>query len=679
VQTGPIDTMTSDVYAAWTALPDSDLTIDKIKSLLGTINNEELWTAAACLDRVVDDKDVQRTLCDIALEKTAHAVQRCKDAALSPSSDESSSTPVKYDEELLTAHFRAVPADAQLCFIRVVMLHRLERLNTFLEIQREATAASSSGSKEPEEEPDPWDDDDDPWADGGLPDAEADMVKEPVQNTWTLSEFLTSRLVDVACNMATQQQLSELRILLSRHPDVLWPFRLEILDSIPYHTPPSDFHDLLPSFDIDQNAEPAAPVSVVGLEDWILSPIVLSALKAVGYALEEDVDYANITENEGALLQPLTAAELKDWYEKRVEYVFTSTGIVDLALATIQHGASQGILGLDEIGEDLSLLSRLVYDATNAVHSDDDWTLSKWRSSEPSQIVSAYLKRSTPSSVARDIPKLVMPYLFVLESRAERSGNPDPSLSKRLLFEYILSAPLKTVEAIFEASKPTLPAGQRIIKNDEDMVRIALACLYGSSSLSEWSSMSRIFECLPAWDTDRAGDAEDEADATIVSLGAFVTPSTDRPQCTPSDLLLFFNPLPINSLSRALDILDVHLESGEILARWNVPAPLRWFLQSSGDVNEQRAWATRMARRAGQGMEKQEEWHRLLHDMLKLGGSGENGLRGAFGLLGRIDILQIFFNGLLTSGSKSFQFVWKCAVIQLDDRVQNCQGAAQNL
>ena len=153
-----------------------------------------------------------------------------------------------------------------------------------------------------------------------------------------------------------------------------------------------------------------------------------------------------------------------------------------------------------------------------------------------------------------------------------------------------------TKTQIFEASKPTLSLGQRVIKDDEDMARLALACLYGSESLDEWPTMSRIFECLPAWDTPEEDEGEaDETDTTIASLGDFVTPSTIRPRATPSDLLLFFKPLPTTSLSRALDVLDVHLESGEILARWSVPAPLRWFLQSNASIAEQRSRANHMA------------------------------------------------------------------------------------
>jgi len=120
-------------------------------------------------------------------------------------------------------------------------------------------------------------------------------------------------------------------------------------------------------------------------------------------------------------------------------------------------------------------------------------------------------------------------------------------------------------------------------------------------------------------------------------------------------LFVFFRPLPATSLSRALDILDVHLESGEIFSRWGVPAPLRWFLQSANDEAQQRAWATRMARRAGGSDDKLDtlgDWEWLLKDMLKLSGTNDAGLKSAFGLLSQAEIIWIFFSGLLSTGSE---------------------------
>lgn len=474
----------------------------------------------------------------------------------------------------------------------------------------------------------------------------------PAQSPIPLQDFLTEDILDMACFYASQECFDAVRTLLMYHHSCLWPSRFTILESIPCHSNPSDYRNFFPAYDVATDKELASPLRRWRTEeDWVESMEVQAVLSQLKLLAEFDALHsssANVACRESQLA---SAQELTSWYQKRVDQVISSTGMLDIALSIVQHAGSLGIPDLDELGEDLSLMTRLVYDIPQAWAQDEDWTLARWRNMEPSQIVGAYLAHSTADTVAKDISRLIIPYLFVLESRSERAGQPDPDLPDRLLHNYILGAPLDIVAAIIEASKRTLLPPQRVIKHDEDVARLALACLYGSNSLTEWMTMSRIFECLPAWEIGPS--SEDEADATIGSLGEFVTPSTAHPQCGPTDLLSFFKPLPVASLSRALDILDVHLESGEIFARWNVPAPLRWFLQSAGDVTEQRAWANRMARRAGAAAEKlgeMEDWEWLLDDMLKLCGRNESGVSSAFGLLTEEEVSSIFFSGLLSSG-----------------------------
>ncbi|KNZ75640.1 Neuroblastoma-amplified sequence [Termitomyces sp. J132] len=647
-------------YTYWTTLSDNELTVDNVTRTLGLVP-DDLWAAAAVADRVVDHVEVQKNLLELGIGRTDAALERSRKATsplLAVQALTAENGPVKISGDVtegssisdtLHTYFEAAPDDAQLCNLRATLLHRLDRLNTFVEISKGAPTTNSQDYLEHEVEE--WEDD--PWVDETTNASMDIKAKSSEQFPIPLSTFLVEDLYHISCQLASWQWFEAVQTLQVRHRLILWPFRLAILDNVPEHVHPTNFRELLPTFDVSSNFElelAGKPWRVQG--DW-------SELDWVQTALKGRLSIAPTESSESALSHCLPRSllapdEISKWYKSRVDKIIKATGLIDIALATIQHGASQGIPDLDKIGEELSLLSRLVYDAPQGPDVEDDWTLHRWSSMGPSAVVKAYLANSTPESIFKDIPRLVLPYLFVLESRAEREGNPDPELPNRLLYEYILSAPLEITAGIFEASKPTLPPSQRLIKDDQDIVRLALACLYGSDSLNEWSTMSRIFECLPAWDIPRDEDNdEDVTDTTISSLGAFVAPSTDHSRCTASDLLVFFKPLSIASLSRALDILDVHLESGEILSRWSVPAPLRWFLQSNGDIKEQRAWANRMARRAGGSddqLDSKEDWEWLLEDMLKLTGKGDTGLPGAFGLLTRDDIMQLFMSGLLSTG-----------------------------
>ncbi|KAH9947909.1 secretory pathway protein Sec39-domain-containing protein [Amylocystis lapponica] len=592
----------SDLCTQWSNFTDDELTTDKVEHVLKPIY-DDLWVAAACADRILQNAATQKSLLDLGIDRTQHALDRSRLAFYDPSPDDAGvadehnkedgpqpSVPRLKDQRRrvsLLSHFRDEPADAQLCRLRALLLERLDRLSTFVQICQEAPVREESTHDDLDEE---WEDD--PWAEeaGVPPDSSAST--SPGLPPLPLPTFLSADLVHVACLLASLEHFAALRILMDHHGAYLWSYRFAILDAIPEHGLASQFRDILPAYDPVKDSEQRMNNTPWRLEpDFSESSDVHAALQTRDYVL--------------------SATDLVAWYRDRIDLIMSSTGMVDIALSFVQHAASQGLPGLDALGEELSLLARLVYDANPSEPSaDDDWTLSKWQSMDPSAVVQAYLAHSKPETIARDISRLVMPYLFVLESRAERAGQPDPSLPNRLLYDYILDAPLDFVAAIFEASKPTLPPVERVLRDDEDMARLALACLYGSDSLHEWPTMSRIFEYA--------------AETTISSLGAFVAPSTTRPRCTPSDLMLFFKPLPSSSLSHALDILDVHLESGEILAR-------------NGSIAEQRSWANRMARRAAE-------------DMLKLSGSADSSSRGAFCLLSKDDVVRIFFSGLLSTG-----------------------------
>ncbi|KAH9486616.1 60S ribosome subunit biogenesis protein nip7 [Psilocybe cubensis] len=612
---------------SWTALNNDQLTAENVDNILGRIH-DDLWVVSACVDRLLNDTPTQRALLTLGISRTERVVARCNDiiAQASPPQPLSPNGSL----EAMHLHFKSSPTDALLCHFRQILLQRLDRLNTYVEMEAQFPRGVQTQVEETDAE---WEDD--PWADEnpGPTSKPTPLPNSVGPPPLCLADFLQNDLLWSACQLASLEAIDALRVLCEKHGTALWPCRFKILDCIPEHIHPSTCRSILPSLDASMYREAVwQEYSWRKTRDISELPDVQEAIQIQISSLptnqiNEEVSFSGIA-------GPLTAEELSNWYKNRVNIVIKSTGAIDLALAMVQHGASQGIPQLDELGEELSLLSRLVYDAPQGPNIDSDWTLDQWYSMDALAVVRAYLANSTSETIAYDISRLVMPYLFVLEARAERAGIPDPSLPTRILHQYVLSTSLELAAAIFNASKPTLPTSQRIIKDDEDMARLALALLYASDSLTEWSIMSSIFECLPVWDVSRDVNSDEEAaDTTVASLGAFVTPSTNQPPCSASDLLLFFQPLPFTSLSRALDILDVHLESGEILSRWSVPAPLRWFLQSSGDIKEQRAWANRMARRAGGKYDKLsgiEDWEWLLGDMEKLTGGGDPNSRGAF-------------------------------------------------
>ncbi|ORY29557.1 secretory pathway protein Sec39-domain-containing protein [Naematelia encephala] len=453
----------------------------------------------------------------------------------------------------------------------------------------------------------------------------------------TLGDFLSMSIVDSALDMASGGQIAALKIVWSRHQDDLWRYRVALLDAFPAWTNPRDLQEaeLLPKLHVDGAESLPKPSTQIPFVDALCIFLSHSSTSA-------------LPTNDAAL----SATEIVSWYESRISSLDTF-GLVDLQLAWVQQGASQGITSLEILGEDLSLLSKLVYEANLSPAQQAHWSLATWRTAGETQIVQAYLSNSTAMSVVGDIRRLILPYLHVLESRAERAGKSDPKLVERYLHDAILSLPLHLALPVFEHSKATLPPAERIVRNDQDVARLALACLYGSDARDVWATMSAVFECLPVWDVS-GGDLESDKEATASTLEAiatFVRPTkAGIAPPTSKDLFIFFHPLPFASLSRALDILDVHLESGEILARWDVAVQLRFLLQSSRDRGDQLELAEKMCRRqAIKGLDERR-WDALWSDMKKLNGGDDALLRGAFGVLSYDDMMRVYLGGLLASG-----------------------------
>nr|KIR83994.1 hypothetical protein I308_05750 [Cryptococcus tetragattii IND107] len=467
----------------------------------------------------------------------------------------------------------------------------------------------------------------------------------------TMSLFLSQPILISALSLASTSSLQALKLLCQHRNEELYPYRFDLLEAVPGWVSPNDLEavELLPALDSEDNEIWVRPVATSPIVTHYATPKIISDLY-----LPSSMSTIPPT----ILLHPrqhaVSPSDLTKWYTTHV-LSLDEVGILDTQLAWVQHGASLGVPSLDSLGEDLSLLSRLVYDANLTQDQHAKWTIGNWMCAKESDIIAAYLSNSTPESIASDVRRLVMPYLYVLESRAERAGMPSANLVSDSLSSTILSLPLRLALPLFEASKATLPPSERVIRDDLDVARLALSCLYGSQERggAVWSTMSSIFECLPVWELT-GEDAEDEelTSTTLDSISNFLRPtSASTPPPTKSDILFFFQPLPFASLSRALDILDVQLESGEILARWGVEKRLGELLGMTGDQKGQMELAEKLARQGGPSIRKggEDRWRKLWNDMERLS-SGEGLLKGALGTLTLQARGRIYFDGILRSG-----------------------------
>ncbi|GAA5983715.1 hypothetical protein JCM5350_000680 [Sporobolomyces pararoseus] len=472
----------------------------------------------------------------------------------------------------------------------------------------------------------------------------------------TISSFLSQPLIDTSLALAAFAAVEELQNVCRRHSDELYSARTQLLEAIPEWLEPEEYLWLLPAVDskgLETVWSDSAPWRTT--VDWSEQIPSTSTSSSISISPSHQ----------------RTSDELTTFYISHIEKI-ASLGFVNSALSLVQHGASKGIMGLDELGEELSLLSKLVYDRPNQPSTpkqlQEDVTLEFWRSLKPEQVLRVYLAHSDSTNLATTIRRLVLPYLSVLESRLERAGTPDSTITNRLLYDYVLSLSsnshdLDLLHAVFESSKPTLPTGSRIIKDDKDLAKIAIASLYGSPSTDEPSivAMGKIFECLPAFSDTTSSPS---SDIDLFSLAT--SPSSDF--SSPKTIFSALSSASPASLSYSLDLLDLHLSQLETFSRYSSPTPLSWFLTSHHSESAQRAWATRLARTAASGggghrgnaaeFESEDEWMGLgevLRDLTdsqgeERDGSGKKGMGKAFWLLKEDEVWKIFFGGLLGAG-----------------------------
>ncbi|KAM0755960.1 hypothetical protein T439DRAFT_344898 [Meredithblackwellia eburnea MCA 4105] len=627
--------------------------------------------------------------------------------------------------------------------VRHRLLHIRDKVNTWNQIWGSGKPLSSNDghevdeddseddSEEEEDGPDGEGEDEDAWGieaegEGTKKTSTKDKAKSPAQmrkhpstqsttsqpdpTRPTLSHFLQTAFLTLALTLASTSTLQPLQILCERHSTQLWQHRFTIINAIPEWAEPGEYVELLPRVDAAIGKEEAKQAWVKGDKagwranedpDWVEVQLAPLSPSSSSSRSKKSSSFPASAGKE----RPLSSLALAKYYVDRTHRI-ASLGLVSTALSFVQHCGSRGVSGLDELGEELSLLSKLVYDrpesplkrgGSSREEDDGQVTLDQWRELEPRQVVELYLKNSTPKTIAADIRRLVLPYLSVLESRLERAGTPDPTLPKRMLYDHLLSVIAAPVHAtvqrqngflllveVFEQSKPTLNKARRIVKDDLDLARLALALVYGADRTDTESlvAMGRIFECLPALESASVSSSDPSTSTakangqgerkSIFSLFP-ATPSTPNPQHTPSTLFESLTLFTSQELSLALDALDLHLTTAETFSRYSVPCPLNFFLKSHGDAKIQRAWAVRMARTSASGgdapgpagrwggdnkrregeFEGEDEWVALMEDMVSLTESPEGAAeesKRVFWKLGRGEVLKVFFAGVLGAG-----------------------------
>ncbi|OUM61451.1 hypothetical protein PIROE2DRAFT_45215, partial [Piromyces sp. E2] len=580
------DLDTDYVYQAqWLSNSVSEKTIsDYLSKIKNTI-----WVIESCLDRIPSTPEDLLLLIEYGLNLTNLKDEVLHDPLFSS----------KKIHDSLKPNY-----NCDICFYRLFLLKYLDRLKTYEEIMNLGNT-------------------------------------HELRETFSIefAKFRDVNLVLQSMLYAVDEKFDELRVLFTRHTQELLPYRMNILEYIPEAVTPNLYEFLLPEIDFTPRYNITTEIKEESGEKlWINNPwrnnpdwVESENIKAV-IQWEEDVPedaepFVNIRIND----YPAHTDTITQWYINRARAIEKNTGLIRNALDLIRIGIDKNVPNLETIYEDLVTLSSLVYDCftvdgTNVIDIDLE-ILEKLNEQE---IVNLFMKETNSKRVVDDVKNFVIPYLERLVQRWRRNNVYDNPID--LLSNYLRTIAKDHIEwccLIMEASHPVLPLDQRIIKYDILLSHLIVDCSYLNEEENNLQYIRRMFNCIPALDSEMYQDMNDVLQQEI------------------------------EELDDTIDRFDDHLASLELLEKYEICPPLNWFNEASGNSELQRSLLLKLTRKISTDVDlskmtlaemnnpknkKYQEWETLWDDILTL---------REYGVLDDIPIKEIqadFVSALLNGG-----------------------------
>uniref|UniRef100_A0A8C0HG56 NBAS subunit of NRZ tethering complex n=1 Tax=Chelonoidis abingdonii TaxID=106734 RepID=A0A8C0HG56_CHEAB len=283
-------------------------------------------------------------------------------------------------------------------------------------------------------------------------------------------KFRNQNIVLSARTYARESNVRALEILFTYHGSDLLPHRLAILSNFPETTSP---HDIL---SISKHQE----------EDWCENPQCKMIFEPV---LQDEDEF--LYEAHPELLKyrttKLSVDLVSDWYWNRAQEIENYAMQVDCALSLVRLGMERNIPGLQVLCDNLVTLEMLIYETG----CDLTLTLKDLQEMKDSEKLRLLMMNSSDERYVKNVYQWMVPFLH-------RCENQSPGLANTLFREYLVSLAkedLKLPLKIFQNSKPDCQ--QKIIPDQDQLMSMALECIYSCDRDDQLSLCYDILECLP--------------------------------------------------------------------------------------------------------------------------------------------------------------------------------------
>uniref|UniRef100_A0A8D1REX4 Neuroblastoma-amplified sequence n=1 Tax=Sus scrofa TaxID=9823 RepID=A0A8D1REX4_PIG len=411
-------------------------------------------------------------------------------------------------------------------------------------------------------------------------------------------KFRNQNIVLSARTYARESNVQALEILFTYHGSDLLPHRLAILSNFPETTSPHEYSVLLPEACYDGDSLMIIPwhERKHREKDWCEE---LECRMVVEPSLEDESEFLYAAQPELLRYRTprLTVEKVMDWYQSRAEEIEHFARQVDCALSLIRLGMERNIPGLLVLCDNLVTLEALVYEAG----CDLTLTLKELQQMKDIEKLRLLMNSCPEDKYVTSAYQWMVPFLHRCEKQS-------PGVANELLKEYLVAlakGDLKFPLKIFQYSKPDLQ--QKIIPDQDQLMAIALECIYNCERNDQLSLCYDILECLP----QRGYGHKTEVTTALHDM---------------------------------VDQLEHILSVSEILEKHGLEKPVSFVKNTQSSSEEARKLMVRLTRHTGrkQPPVSESHWRMLLQDMLTM-------QQNVYTCLESDDCYEIFTESLLCS------------------------------
>ncbi|KAL3524435.1 hypothetical protein ACH5RR_017269 [Cinchona calisaya] len=423
------------------------------------------------------------------------------------------------------------------------------------------------------------------------------------------NKFRNSPINETAVALAETGKIGALNLLFKRHPYSLTPFMLEVFAAIPETVPVQTYAQLLPG-----NTPPAS--IALRQEDWVECDKMVSYINRLpeSYSSRILIGTEPIVKKYMGFHWPSTV-DLSLWYKNRARDIDTLSGLLDNCLSLVDFACRKGISELQQFLEDISYLHQLIYSDDNEEKRNFSLSLIAWEKLSDYERFKLMLMGAREENVIQRLQKVAIPFMQKRYSHTttdhtnELMGS-QSSLDKaadsflvRWLKEISLENKLEICLMVIEEGCKDME-NSYFFKDESQVVECSLQCIYLCSSTDRWSTMASILSKLP----QLQGNVDD-------------------------------------GLKTRLKVAEGHVEAGRILAIYQVPKPINYFMEAHMDEKGVkqilRLMLSKFIRRhMGRS---DNDWANMWHDLQSL-------QEKAFPFLDLEYVLIEFCRGLLKAG-----------------------------